>query len=124
MSDFTFLNPDTVKHTGFHGWLNVETREVLFCSRVYHLDMIEKGRLAGVDPELVYEPASAGGPEGSSWSDIKRWAAERNWVHFIHNPDADYLMFSGLSEAQEHTCRAFADAAGIPAVIPNVWGKS
>lgn len=114
---FCHINPRAVEYTGFHGWLNTSTGEVIFCGRMAHLAMLEKSQLPPIDGDFVYEPASEGGPEGTSWMEIRRWAATQGWVHFVSNDDTTLLYFIASSKEQESICRAFAREAGVSAIF-------
>ena len=98
MSEFIFKNEPT---NGFHGWLNTNSKEIVFCGRLAHFDILEAGELEGIEKEATFNAGI------SSWSKIRTWAASKGWVHFVTHDD-DNLWFYVGNKGQQKVCKAFA----------------
>jgi hypothetical protein len=113
----TFKNSEAVKYTYFNGWFNPVTMTVIFCGRMWHFDMIQKGYLEGIEEDDVFGFGEKPAPKDRDWSTIRSCAAKYNWVHFIHDEKEDKLVFYGCSDEQKKAALIFAEEANIPAVF-------
>lgn len=135
---FVFRNPEAVTSTGFNGWLNTATGEVVFCGRCAHMDLIKwSGQtgfdgepldtgLSGIHGDKVFDLESEGGPRGSGWTEIRQWCAEQDWIHFVTRDDEDMVEFTCAKLEQEKVCREFARSANATAFFKSrgYYGQS
>jgi len=117
MTEFNFLNPDTINKTGFHGWLNTKNKDVLFCARCDHLAMLERGAL-GFDGGVVYDDPMDGGPtpqqRSRGWTGLRQFVAEKHdWVHFVTTDSGFTLEAVVVNDAQREIVKEFAREAGL-----------
>ena len=98
MTAFIFMN-QPVK--GFHGWLNTDSKKIVFCGRQAHFDILERGNLEGIEEDATFNAGI------SNWGKIRAWAASKGWVHFVTHDDGNIWFYVG-NKAQQKVCKAFA----------------
>jgi hypothetical protein len=123
--DYGTVTGAHLARTGINGFLNCVSLKVVFCPRVYHLDLIRQGALDGVpDGYVLYNDLSEGGAKwgrrDAGYADIYAWTAARNWVHFITDDtarDIKSIHFTTISDDQDKVAKAFAREWGSEATI-------